>query len=193
MKQTHSRAWDFDTLRTITVDRATGKVSYDDMRRGCESGAEQSLNDFVEKGPEFGAELSRALTIEILEFVGLESTPWFDPVATVEVQVQGTPVIFYQYPTLKVHGESLKSIVSQVGLSPEEYYRQFPIAEGVLARQVRLQGFDFKAQSELCLHPSGNIWMGTLAVHAELGGRIRPAGTRFGLTETGLLEFASDD
>lgn len=167
-------------------------ISWEDHRRGCESGGDQKISDFIAKGPGFGAELSRATTMEMVSYIGLEKTPWFDPALTIQIRVRGTPVTFHADSTLKVYGDVVKSIVDKYVLDADSYYAKYPPASGTLARETELQGRTYAADSEISFHPSGTVWIGRLAKDAAIDGRRVHSGTRIGLKEDGTLDFAQD-
>lgn len=191
-KEERQRTWEYDTYRYATIHLNTHVVSWEDQRRGCEGGEDQRIADFIERGPGFGAELSRTTTMEMLKYIGVEKTAWFDPAITIEIPVRGIPVKFYADPTLKVHGDVVKSIVDKYGLPPDAYYQKYPPASGTLAMETQLQGFCFAADSEINFHSSGRVWIGRLSRDGYVSGRKVPAGTRIGLKDDGTLDFAQE-
>lgn len=184
------KTWTYDTLQYVRIDTDARVLSWWDDRRGCEGGADQSVDDFIASGPLVGIRsIDRGLLVEMLRFLKIEHVDWLDPDSTIKITIQGTDVLFYDDPWLLIHDDSLHALVQKVGLGKEAFYRRYPLMQGHLAQETELQGLSFRKGTEIMFHRSGKVRMGTLARSAEIGGAVRQAGSTVWLKEDGVPDF----
>ncbi len=168
----------------------SGMLLWRDDRRGCEWGTDQPLADFIAKGPPAGVdEMLRDTALDLLKLARVETTEWFDPRKTVQIRIQGTPILFYDDFCLKTHDESVRAIVDRYSQLVDDYYAQHPLRSGWLAADAALQGLLFARDTELSLYPTGMVMVGILARDADIGGATRRAGARVVLGRDGSLEM----
>lgn len=186
-----NQRWDYATGLSVTLEH--GKLLWENWRRGDESGIEQSIADFIAKGPAvFTRDIPKPILREILAAMGNPAVTWIAPEGkepVITLDVLGVPVKFYDDPYLEAHDNlGVHDIIVRMGKNSEEFWRTKKLGLGHIVDDTTLMGFTFKAGSELLLHENGNIFLGTLAHEGHFGKIAFAAGSVLVFYEDGTIE-----
>lgn len=184
-------SWNYASGLTVTLQ---GRVlQWENNRRGDESGMEQSVADFIARGPAVGyRDLEKSTLREMLAALGNPQVSWLAAEGrekTVTLEVLGSPVRFVDDQYLEAHDDlGVKDIVMRMGKSPQEFWQTKKLHSGYLAEDSTVRGICFKGGTELILHENGNIFLGNLATDATIDDLPLAAGCTAVFFRDGRLE-----
>lgn len=170
-----------------------GKLEWESFRRSDEWGVEQSITEFLAKGPAVDkASVSKSILREIFSELAVAGTTWLpergkEP--TIELVVLGQTVRFTDDFYLSGHDQlSVKDMIAQMDMTSQEFWRTQKLRCGYLADDTKILQFVFKADTELLLHENGNLFIGTLKGAASIKGAELAAGSNVIFHKDGSLE-----
>ncbi len=183
------KSWNFSGLN-VTLKRKT--LLWENWRRGCEGGSEQSFEEFIQKGPVFDFnDVPRSVLREIIQELGYTETSWLAEEGkekSIVIYIQGIPVSFADDQSLRPHNQSFQNLVKKYAMSPEEYWTTEKVFAGFLTKEVQIGKFTYKAFTELHLHENENVFIGTLAKEVTIDDIKYHPNSRIIFTKEGTIE-----
>jgi len=184
-------SWDYASGLTVKI--TNGKVLWESWRRGDEWGTEQSVADFIAKGPAVTmSDVPKSVLREMLTELSVRESAWLPQEGsekTVEAMVEGNPVRFIEDAYLKAHtNDYMQDLIFKMKHGSAEFWKNARVYAGYLAEDTKIRGLFFKAHTELLVHENGNLFIGTLAIAGSIQGLEYEAGSNLIFYKSGGLE-----